>query len=210
MKKSFKFLSLIGVLGLALCSQAMAGQALSWNLSRDILKAGTKNPSGVWSFMKNDSADHNPAHYALLPTYNKPCIWNGAIGQWVSYCWEDSTTLVIVGVGGKTRAYIPTLHPNYYTFSIVRWKSPITGKVTVSGRFSLLDNSGVTGINWFIDNDTNTLAQGSLNTLLEGNTFLLQDVAVKKGESLYFIVDPKDATPYYDTTGLDLLITAQL
>jgi hypothetical protein len=37
---------------------------MSWNLYRDLMAGITENPTGVWSFMKNDMSDHNPASNA--------------------------------------------------------------------------------------------------------------------------------------------------
>lgn len=212
-KHLLKALSISIVLLFGSSNTAVAGQAVSWNLYRDMMAGITKNPTGVWSFMKNDMSDHNPVNYTLLPNYNKPALWNGVIStDKSSFAWQNATSTILIGIEGKNTSSlknIPTLHPDFYSFVIIRWKSPITGKVNISGRFSLLNESGVSGINWSIDNESTTIAQGSLNNLFEGNVFSLQNVTVKKDSSLYFIVDPQNFNPAYDATGLDLIITSQ-
>ncbi len=207
MKNIFKILALTTLL--LSSGIAMAGGALSWNLSRDMMTGITKNPKGVWSFMQTQTL-HNSGLYALLPDYSKFCIWAAQLPNTSRSCWQDLSTGIFAGVEtkGATRG-MPVLHPQVDRAVLVRWKSPISGTVDIMGRVSHADGSGLgDGVDWFVDYQSETLLSGSVNST--GNTFFKQSISVVKGRSLYFIIDRgvnNDASA--DTTYMDIIITSQ-
>lgn len=212
-----KFLGMAGVLVLTFCNTATAGKALSWNLSRDMMIGITTNPTGVWAFMQNTSGIDQPANYTLLPQYYSPCFVNTPL----LHCWRETDangTYPVVGVAKKTFTYrltthtqgIPLLHPGLNIPVILRWKSPINGKVNIMGRVSDIDYiSGVgDGINWSLKNkDATVIKSGTLDNG-EGATFSAHNIVMRKGESLYFSVDMKNNLNS-DSTNLDIIITSR-
>ena len=199
---------------------AMAGGALSWNLSRDMMTGITKNPKGVWSFMQTQTL-HNSGLYALLPIYSAGCIDD--LFNTINFmnCWQDSTaipTSTIVGITTKTISFrtipvaqrgIPFLHPGSDRAVVVRWKSPVSGNIDLFGRVSDIDSVCGDGIDWFVDYQNTTLVSGSL-TNGTGATFFKQSVPVVKGQSMYFIIDRGINNDHVcDSTNLDVIITHQ-
>jgi hypothetical protein len=80
------------------------------------------------------------------------------------------------------------MHPLPDRFSIVAWRSPLRGLVSVSGSFRDLDDNCANGVLWSIDRDFKTLASGDLPNRT-GQRFSLAQVWVRKDDVLYFIVD---------------------
>ena len=198
----------------------MAGQALSWNLRADMMNGISKNPTGVWAFMENLSLDHNPSNHQLLPNYSNNCL-AGDFYDSVdvnSRCWEDlNEPYTIIGItkklfkdaNGKT---VPlgfiNLHPATNRSVIVRWASPVTGSINISGRISHQTPGGCgDGISYSIDQESSILMTGKL-VVGNGVAFDKQNIAITKGQSLYFIIFP-DSNRYCDSTGMDILITSQ-
>jgi len=209
-----KILGLASVLALTFGNTATAGKALSWNLSRAMMTGITSNPKGAWTFMQNTSGIDNPANYTLLPTYSSSCVEGGPLNCWIN------TNIVqppIIGVATKTFNYrgitvirgIPYLHPGDNIPTILRWKSPISGEVSVMGRVSAIDpNCCGDGINWSLKNKNAAIIKSGYLVQGQGNTFLAQNIEIKKGESLYFTVD-MNGTVYNDSINLDMIITSQ-
>ena len=213
----FKFFGLVSVLALTFSNAAIAGKAFSWNLSRAMMIGITTNPKGTWAFMQNTSGIDKPANYTLLPKYYSPCFIET---PWLN-CWRKTDAngvYPVVGVATKTFNYrlttqtrgVPLLHPGLNIPVILRWKSPINGKVNIMGRVSDIDYiSGVgDGINWSLkDKNATTIKSGALANG-EGATFSAQNILIRKGESLYFTVDMKNDLNS-DSTNLDMIITNQ-
>ncbi|MFZ2727548.1 MAG: hypothetical protein WAX77_14930 [Methylococcaceae bacterium] len=212
----FKRLALISILALTTSEIANAGSALSWNLSRDMIEGIAKNPNGVWTFMKNTTGVDNPVNYSQLSHYHSPCY------QITPYldCWhinKNNGIYPLVGIATKTFKYrgitetqgIPLFHPGANSPVILRWKSPIDGNVSVMGRVSAFDqNCNGDGINWaFKDKNAVIIKSGHLNNCT-GHVFSAENIAVIKGDSLYFSID-MNGTTYNDSTNLDMLITSQ-
>lgn len=95
----------------------------------------------------------------------------------------------------------------HFLASVVRWKSPITGVVTVSGSVQPMDTH-VEGIAWQLD-------QGS--TILLGPTEQADDsltpfgpmtVSINAGESLYLDITRGNSEGSFDTTAATLNITS--
>lgn len=218
MKKLFKILALTALL--LSSSATMAGQALSWNLSRDMMTGITTNPKGVWSFMQTQTL-HSSGLYTLLPTYSTPCVHASLALINFLNCWQDSTaigTSTAIGVTTKTTSFstipvlsrgIPFLHPGSDRSVVVRWKSPVSGNINLVGRISDIDSSCGDGIDWFVDYQNTTLVSGTIANGA-GATFFKQNVPVLKGKSLYFIIDRGINNEHRcDSTNLDVIITHQ-
>jgi len=211
------FIGFASVLSLTANTSALACQAQSWNLSRDMMTGISTNPKGVWSFMQG-AAIHDSSSYHLLPTYSSPCNE----GNWVTdglSCWADIDVVhflprVSVATKGGVTKYgvrlvkgMPSLHPASDRAAIVRWTSPIDGHIAVSGQVSDLDKKCGDGITWFIDRGNSPIINGSVRN--SGEAFST-NFNVVKGDTVNFIVDRGLAQDYEcDSTGLDLLITSQ-
>ncbi|MDD5126226.1 hypothetical protein [Methylovulum sp.] len=215
----FKILGLVSLLVLAFSNAATAGKAFSWDLSRAMMKGITTNPQGSWAFMQNTSGIDNPANYTLLPKYHSPCFVET---PWLN-CWRQTDakgSYPVIGVAIKTFAYrgitfsrgIPYLHPSVNVPVILRWKSPINGRVNIMGSVSAIDpNWGDgDGINWSLKNKNATIIKSGYLAQGQGSTFLAQNIGIKKGESLYFTVDDgQKGDRNNDSTNLDIFITSQ-
>jgi len=90
--------------------------------------------------------------------------------------------------------------------AVVRWKSPITGTVTVSGSVQPTD-SNVEGIVWQLDQGSTILLGPTEEANNSLTSFGPTAVSVKAGESLYFDIGPGRGGSY-DTTAVTLNITS--
>lgn len=208
-----KTLVLTSVLALTLVNTAAAEKAYSWNLSSAMTKHIDINSKGVWAFMQNTTDIDDPANYTLLPDYSSICFGVGPMK-----CWRNTgvSFTPIIGIatetfsfrGVKHTKYAPLLHPGQNVPVIIRWQSPIDGKVNISGRISAIDRSCCgDGVNWALKNNSAAIIRyGHLNQG-QGAAFTAQDIAIGKGENLYFSVDMNDSITY-DSTRLDLLISS--
>ncbi|MDD5126225.1 hypothetical protein [Methylovulum sp.] len=192
-----KILGLVSVLALTFCNTATAGKALSWNLSRAMMTGITVNPKGAWAFMQNTSGIDKPVNYTLLPTYSSSCVGRGPLNCWIN---TTITQPPIIGVATKTFTSpgvthsrgIPLLHPGENIPVILRWKSPINGKVSVMGRVSAIDpNCCGDGVNWSLKNKNAAIIKSGYLVQGQGSTFFAQNIGIKKGESLYFTIDKR-------------------
>jgi hypothetical protein len=212
----YKRLALISVLVLTTSEIAIAGQVFSWNLSRDMMKGITHNPKGVWAFMQNTTGVDKPENYSLLADYYAPC----AIETPYLKCWHVPDSLgsyPLVGITTKTFSYrgttlikgVPLFHPAINSPVILRWQSPINGSVNVMGRVSAFDqNCSGDGVNWFLKNNSATIIKSGHLNRCTGAAILVDNIAVIKGDSLYFSID-MNQTLHNDSTNLDILIIGQ-
>lgn len=186
---------------------SIAGEALSWNLSRDMMKGNNTNPKGTWAFMDTETL-HNASSYVLLPSYSTKCVTPGGDMNELS-CWQDITNdYDLIGVLTKTAdKWMVLLHPGKDRAAVIlSWKSPISGRVDVLARISDFNSSCGDGIDWYLDKGSSTVKSGTING--NGQTFLAQKILVSQGQSLYFIIDKRNDNEC-DWTLLDVLITSQ-
>jgi hypothetical protein len=196
----------------------------TWDLATDFAAHPTVNPapdrygnSGVWSFMQSSSLARD-GNYTLLPNFSASYDGVSGFNTWygsVSSC----STLPEIGInlsGGGASACTFTVpaskvfvHPANPEMAVVRWKSPISGTVQITGGVASLDSSCGDGTTWYVDQGTSTLASGS-NGVGGGTRFPTGLTAsVATGDSLYFIVGPSESGGIgCDTTELDVTITA--
>ena len=218
----------VGLVGLCLASTTAYSQD-SWDrrnifqLPNDVLGTGNQisfnqAANGVWYFMESSSLAHDPLTYRFLPNFTAPCSLGGLGVQTGVECWNDAsdfsnfeTPNISLNASGQTQSFQTiTLPPNTlaqgpgpFSLSIVAWQSPVKGNVKVVGTYTHLE-SCVTGVIWSVDQGSTTLKSGELFT--GSASFNLSRVRVKRGDVLYFTVDP-DGNFNCDTTGLELTIS---
>lgn len=211
MKSTFQAAGFVAAF--ALSGVVLAGEALSWNLSRDMMTGITQNPKGVWAFMQNNTHTHDPANYTLLPSYWGPI---GPYGYPISM-WRNDENEAYIGIPTKTHRWggasitalrgMPHLHPGFNgNQPILRWKSPVSGTINILGRVSSVDGTCGDGITWSLENGATVLQSGILKG--NGTVFSAQDLPVSKGTRLYFIIG-MGADYFCDTTNLDMIIVSQ-
>jgi hypothetical protein len=108
------------------------------------------------------------------------------------------------------------VHPGPSNGVAVAWRSPITGKVRVSGKVADADPVGGDGIAWLIDHRTagsrrqlaaGAFPNGGRQSFERGSgAKALQDIDVQSGDRIELLVLPK-ANYGYDTTVVELTIT---
>jgi len=208
------------------------GKASVWNLAKDVGASSNQisfnqNANGVWFFMQSATLAQTESSYSFLPRYcgglgslSSPCVDNGIDGL---LCWYsndpdiDNHWLPVVEFNATATTQFPktitwpaqtlAMHPAPDKLAIVGWRSPVSGKIDVTGSFSDFDANCGNGVLWFINQGNKTLDSGNLPNGGK-QSFNLAKVKINPGEVLYFIVDPKDGDHFCDTTGLDLTITA--
>lgn len=195
-----------------------ADQVRSWNLSRamiNYISIINKSSTSPWQFLQSKTL-HNPIDYTLLPLYSSTCI-NGDGSEITGLkCWqtEDTSTNAIIGVPTRTYKWknlfrltrgVPHLHPGFDSSVIIRWKSPVTGEISIHGRVASVHRGCGDGIDWFIDHENKTLLSGSLRAA--SDVISVDGAQIIKDESIYFIVDRK-SNHGCDTSNLDIIITS--
>lgn len=207
-KKLLSALGLVGAIALSSANTAVAGEALSWNLSRDMMNDMSKNPSGVWAFMQNTAIEHDPWNYTLLKKSSASLL------SYPMNNWRGTSNQPYIGVPTRTYNWkkvaskgVVHLHPgDNGTQPVVRWRSPINGTISILGRVSDVDAGCGDGVGWSLEQGYEVLQSGFING--EGAVFSVQELEVSKGTDLYFIVDMGD-NYVCDTTNLDMIITSQ-
>lgn len=179
-----------------------AGPARVWDPVADFRRgANQMNPSpdsygnpGVWSYFSSTVA-HSPPSYRLLPAFTND--------QWNDPAFRFLT--VYLDRGGLL------LHPwetgDSVRYTILGWKSPIAGNVTIRGTAALADTACTqvgSGITLSVDRGTQSLFVSEIPS--GGTDEIHVSATMERGESIYFIVDP-GADSDCDSTVLILEIT---
>ena len=221
----------VGLVAVGLCLASTTAYSQEdpnniWKLPSDVL--GTSNQisfnqgaNGVWYFMESSGLEHDPVTYRFLPNYTAPCSYGSLGVQSGIACWGDASDdfhisnfeqpKVLINASGQNQSFLTVNMPantlaqsaGPSQLSIVAWQSPVNGNVKVVGTYTHLE-SCVTGVIWSVDQGSTTLKSGELFT--GSASFNLSRVRVKRGDALYFTVDP-DGNFNCDTTGLELTIS---
>jgi hypothetical protein len=176
----------------------------SWNLSRDLMlipgypTAPTypNNPTvGAWTFLYG-SLPGLPLN-TFTPAPPTSGYWN-TLGIHV-------LGVYIPGTANSTKG-LTSVHPGPTQPVIVKWAGNTTGTVRVLARFSDIDPGGGDGVKWVVYKNTTVLGTG---IIANGNHGAIFDTAISvlPTDVLYFVVEP-NANYFYDSTALDVLITA--
>ena len=200
---------------------AEAATAQSWDLSEDFRKAPNQaNPSpdsygneDVWHYMRSSGRDRDAATYSLLASYgealacpNPQCQPLTQVEGWKT---PENTYEIPYLVKRSTDGQI-LVHPTDSN-SVVGWRSPITGKITISGEIRDGHVGCCDGVDWYIHRGSGeSLASGAIG-VGGAESFgrqSLTDVRVTEGEFIYLVVD-MHATAGEDTTELDLSISGE-
>jgi hypothetical protein len=195
-----------------------------WNLVNDISATGNQisfnqGSQGVWYFMASSSLEHDPLSYKLIPQYDAPCLGNPAVSEPIGVsCWEDPahtpdhspliafnfTNLPQVLGAFTMPPRSLALHPAPDRLAIVAWKSPIGGRITVSGSFADLNPTCGDGVRWSLDSGSTSLDAGIIDATSQD--FYISRLSVSPDQILYFTVDP-NGNYVCDSTQLIVTIT---
>jgi len=122
----------------------------------------------VWHFLESSSLARDPATYSLLPEFYADTSGVPGLERWtttggflpaVHYNATGSFQTTLSTISWPVKAVL--LHPTTDRLSIVGWRSPISGFVSLNGRFSDADPGGGNGVDWFIARGSAQLAGGS-------------------------------------------------
>ncbi len=208
-------LALVGHAG-----SVIAAPAYSWNLAKDLSAKGNSTnplPGGIWSLLYDSvGTTHNQANYRVLPLFSS--TWYTYPDPLFNWTVENSTN-ILIGVttrdgnftgGGSEFQYKQgdaVVHPSTASAAIVKWTSPIAGKVTVSGVISDFDARCGNGIKWSLDKGNFILMSGVVLNGNNGASFVQQNIPVSIGTPLYFVVNG-NGNQDCDTSRLELLISS--
>lgn len=195
---------------------------LRWNLARDIGRTGNQisfrqGARGVWYFMESHSLTRGVHLYRFIPDYNSPALpasditipegfacWQNPEHVLPDVCFNFNTSPVTLE-NFEVPPRSVDVHPGVDQLTIVAWRSPVRGRIRLSGAFRDLDANCGDGIRWFIDRGNAAQASGEVaNGSAQSFELALK---VRTGEVLYFIVDPA-GDHVCDSTGIDLTIVA--
>jgi hypothetical protein len=199
----------------------------TWNLAADFLAHPNENPvpdgygnTGVWSFLESANLKLGDT-YSLLENPTKD--FEGSVGTegWggseANGCGTGSVylPLVVVNIDSKPASgcgtwtvppHVVDLHPAAAKMAVVAWRSPISGKVTITGGVTSLDPNGGGGISYYIRNGASTLTSGAIAD--KGSaSFPTLSTSVTVGSCLYFLIAPPAAGLGFNSTSLAVTIT---
>jgi hypothetical protein len=215
-------------------SQAASTTGAVWGLASDFAVAPNQaNPNpdqfgnpGVWQFL-SATLDHNPANYQWLNEFitNRFGIaglqgWQGSTVSGgdldklphVSLNTNSDNPRPVLGIDWPPGTVM--VHPLPDRAAAVGWRSPINGHVSVAGGVVDGQPQCGDGIDWSIDRGATTLTGGTIpnggaQAFAAGSSgaAALSDVAVRKGDVLYFLVGPGANRDHAcDSTTLDISI----
>ena len=163
------------------------GQGTVWSIRDDIATGIASNHFGPWSLMINDTHNHTPNTYYLLPLYAdipspRRLCWYKYDSSALSVCKfaEDYSGLTIGSVFA---------HPDNEHDAIIRWQSSFSSTVRIQGSITKRYLNCGNGNRWYIDKNSTTITSGTLPSGYEQDTFD-QTVTISSGDSIYFILDP--------------------
>lgn len=231
-QNSVVLICLLSVAVLIWSSPAVASTPEYWDLASELRAApdqANPNPdglgnAGVWSFLESAGLTHDPAGYSLLDAFTS---------DWLSVpgleCWQpdpDTAALPMLCLNARADDPFPLgidwpagsvlAHPSPDRLAVVGWRSPITGRVQISGGVIDRHSTCGDGIDWSIDRGNSTVVSGVIPNGA-AQTFSsasggagLESLRVTAGETLYFTVGPgPNGEHTCDSTGLDITIRPQ-
>jgi hypothetical protein len=184
--------------------------ATTWDVVKDVQISFTQGANGVWFFMESESRVQDPSKYRLLPRYLAPCrssatqdvlpgvgCWQGSEAHPPGVCCALKTEVTfnftdkLLDSQDTFPGYLPhslLITATWERLAIVAWRSPITGVVKVAGAFGWR-NLRATEANWFLEKGKDILRSGLLFGGQPEGSLSVPEVAVTKGDVLYFIVN---------------------
>ena len=196
-----------------------------WDVAADFRTAPDQaNPSpdrmghqGVWSYLFSPSGKQNPAAYRLLRAFDTDKFEVPGLESWwgrnVSTSQDDLLPAVGINATGHevTRFHVHwpagavLVHPWSGQPVVIRWRSPVSGNIFVTGAVALAQHPNCgTGIAWAVDLGARTLRHGAI-THRQRQGWSLR-VHLKSGKSLYVVVAPRIGFAC-DSTLVSLTIT---
>jgi hypothetical protein len=170
----------------------------------------TNTQRARWSYRYNDTGARD-GNYTLLPEVNSSTVWHTKAGTPVTtYSWTTSSSYPVINANQSRQVLITDngfgplkwpgrsifMHPAPAGLTVLTFRAPRAGTVTVTYSFTDIDPYGGDGIRWYVDRNAGTsgnLASGTLHSTSPGSlaTTGLQTVAtpVAKGDRINFIVD---------------------
>jgi hypothetical protein len=155
----------------------------------------------VWFYLDSKTRNHDPAGYALLPTFAV------LAPNWeVWYLLPDFASASVGYLNGKAVMHPGVSFPTGEN-AILAWRSPIAGDVRIRAE---LENEAArvcpvagNGIRWSIDRGATSLRSGVVDA--GGVTSSELTTTVAAGENLYLVVEDNGLSNC-DSTGVELLI----
>ncbi len=195
-----------------------------WSLEHDLRVVSHSNPapdscgnSNVWHLLAGPES-RMPSSYTLLSLFENDVQGLGLQG------WRQVTgtaPYLFFNAGGDEKlldGVVPVAgltvvaHPGVTQVVAAAWRSPINGRVSITGSVTDIDPRGAAGMRWFVDSATATLASGQTpangRQLLRSGTggAALAEQSVAAGDFVYLVLQGNDAA-VGENTRLDFRIT---
>jgi hypothetical protein len=191
-----------------------------WDFSADFETDPTRarNPSAdrrgtdaVWRYAAADGPRaRDPAGFRRLTRFRERLQGAAGFHAWIGSDDEAGPiAFPIVGVrGGGDPSDRGFAHPSTRRPAVIAWRSPVSGRVVLSGYVSDQDTSGGDGVAWALRKGRSTLARGRLGNGGAVQRFRRAGVAVKAGDVCYLAIAPRRGSAS-DSTGVSLRIAAE-
>jgi hypothetical protein len=185
-------------------ASATSSTFMRWKFAFDLRNHPDHNPfpsqfgrPSAWSLRQSQSLQRD-GNYPLLRLYSSR-FGSSGLTAWHGNNPGSCVRLPAIGVNTTAKALplctgtVPGsaafVVPSAAHMPVVAWTSPYDGAVTIShDAVSDIDRSCGDGVDYYVDSGTAQLASVAVGNG-GGTTLPSMDVPVKKGQSLYFIVD---------------------
>jgi hypothetical protein len=113
-------------------------------------------------------------------------------------------------VPGRISGHTMAVHPMPTEFVGTVWKSPMAGRVQVTGKVDHAHPACGNGVRWWLENQTETgnvvLQEGNVD-LGKESSFKSQEITIKQGEQIFLAIAARDASHVCDLTEVAFTIT---
>jgi hypothetical protein len=177
----------------------------AWDAAADFPAAGQQeNPAHdsygdiTWFYLYSVARLHDPTLYRPLPEFH---VVGGDNQEWSLGVNADGT-IVIPLVGSNLAQRLMIFHPDTDRFAVLGWRSPFSGKVTISAELRFPDPVAQVrsnGILWSIDRGASQLQGALLTPGMEAHATTTIDVT--SGQTVYLVIDNNGLSESDTTVG---------
>ncbi len=141
--------------------------------------------------------------------YNFINGWNGDAALSFLANSSDQT----VNIPGTMKPRTVTAHPSPKLSAVIAWKSPVEGRLKITGSIQDIHTACGNGVAWTLQvrrgNNRETLASGTS----DGNKTIAfgvhENVRINSGDAVTIVIDPKNGDHACDATAVDLVIKSE-
>jgi hypothetical protein len=135
--------------------------------------------------------------------------------------WSGDAALSILANSSEQTVSIPgtmkprsvTAHPSPKLAAVIAWKSPVAGRIKITGSIQDIHTACGNGVAWTLQvrrgNNRETLARGTSDANKTVAFGVHENVRISPGDAVTVVIDPKNGDHSCDATAVDLVIQGE-